>query len=129
MFSAPSKSRQIPKIRYMGVSENSAHIKIKIKMPNLSQEPPASSEAPSLELEDMVVLCIFKIQVGSHNSENGRIQDQQPYKNQYQDAKPQSGTSSVTYGSISRLRGHGFCLHLKIKTESRNLKQGCIKDQ
>ena len=33
----------------------------KIKLPNSSQEPSASSKAPSLDLKDMYVLCNFKI--------------------------------------------------------------------
>ena len=45
----------------MGVSETSDHIQIMIKMPNLSQKPPASSKALKKDLKDMDVLCIFKI--------------------------------------------------------------------
>ena len=36
-------------------------IRIMIKMPNLSQEPPASSKAPDEDLKEMDVLCTFKI--------------------------------------------------------------------
>ena len=45
----------------MGVSKTSDHIQIKIKVPNHSQEPPASSKAPNEDLKDMEALCIFKI--------------------------------------------------------------------
>ena len=45
----------------MGVSKTSDHIKIKIKMPNPSQEPPASSKAPNEDLKDINILCTFKI--------------------------------------------------------------------
>ena len=38
------------------------HIK-KIKMPNPSQEPPASSKAPNEDLKDIDVLCTFKIKI------------------------------------------------------------------
>ena len=41
-------------------------IKIKIKMPNSSQEPPASSIAPNEDLKDINVLCSFKIKMESH---------------------------------------------------------------
>merc|ERR1712081_127224 len=47
MFFAPSKSRKRNKIRIMDVSKTTDLIEIKIKMPNPSQEPPASSEAPN----------------------------------------------------------------------------------
>ena len=39
----------------------SDNIYIKIKMPNPSQEPTASSKAPNEDLKDMDVLCTFKI--------------------------------------------------------------------
>ena len=45
----------------MGVPKTSDHFKIKIKMQNPSQEPPASSKAPNEDLKDMDVLCAFKI--------------------------------------------------------------------
>ena len=47
----------------MGISKTSGHIQIKIKMPNPSQEPPASSKAPDKDLKDMDVLCTFKIKI------------------------------------------------------------------
>ena len=50
----------------MGEPKTSAHIKIMIKMQNLSQEPPASSIAPNQDLDD---LCTFKIILDSRNSE------------------------------------------------------------
>ena len=49
-------------------SKTSDHIQIKIKMPNPSQEPPASSKAPNEDLKDMDVLCTFKIKIQSQNS-------------------------------------------------------------
>ena len=47
----------------MGVSKTSDHIQIKIKMPNPSQEAPASLKAPIEDLKDMDVLCTFKIKI------------------------------------------------------------------
>merc|ERR1712081_108768 len=61
MFFAPSKSSERAKIRHMVVQKTSDHIKINIRMPNSSQEPPASSKAPNEDLKDMDVLCTFKI--------------------------------------------------------------------
>ena len=49
-----------------GVSNTSNHIQIKIKMPNPSQEPPASSIDPNEDLKDINVLCSFKIKMESH---------------------------------------------------------------
>merc|ERR1712112_583977 len=63
--------------------------------------------------EDTMVLCTFKIKIESQNSEYGCTKDQRPYPNQYQDAKPQSGTSSVLQSPRLGLRGHGCSLHLQ----------------
>ena len=99
----------------MGVSKTSDHIQIKIKMPNPSQEPPASSKAPNEDLEDMDVLCTFKIKIESLNSDHGCIKDQWPYPNQDQDAKPQSGSSSILQSPKWELKGHIYSLHLQSK--------------
>merc|ERR1712025_1425725 len=61
----------------------------------------------------MDVLCTFKIKIESQNSEYGCTKDQSLYPNQYQDAKPQSGTSSVLQSPRSGLKGHGCSLHLQ----------------
>ena len=60
----------------MGTSKASDHIKIKIKMPNLSQEPPASSKAPNEDSKDMDVLCTFNIKIESQNLDHECIKDQ-----------------------------------------------------
>ena len=72
----------------MGISKTNDHIQINIKMPNPSQEPPASSTAPNKDLKDIDVLCTFKIKIGSQNSDQGYIKDQWPYPNEDQDAEP-----------------------------------------
>ena len=76
MFLAPSKSRYRAKIMIMAISKTSDHIKIKIKMPNLSQEPPASSKAQNQDLEDMDVLCTLKMKIKSQKSGHRYIKDQ-----------------------------------------------------
>ena len=63
MFFAPSKSRYSAKIRIMGISKTSDHIKIKIKMQNPSQELLASSKAPNQDLNEMEVLFPFKTKI------------------------------------------------------------------
>ena len=65
----------------MVVSKTSVHVQIKIKMPNPSQEPPATSKAPNEDLKDMDVLCTFKIKIESQNLDHGFIKDELPYPN------------------------------------------------
>ena len=60
----------------MVLPKTSDHIQIKIKMPNPSQEPPASSKAPNEDSKDMDVLCTFKIKIESQISVYGSIKDQ-----------------------------------------------------
>ena len=49
----------------MGVLKTSDNIQIKIKMPNPSQKPSASSKAKNEDLKDIDALCTFKIQIES----------------------------------------------------------------
>ena len=71
---------------------NSYYIQIKKNMSNASQEPPVPSKAQNKDIEDIDVLCTFKIKIESQNLDHGCVKDQWPYMNQDQDAKPQSGT-------------------------------------
>ena len=50
MFFVPSKPRYRAKIHIMVVSKTSGHIQIKIKMSNLSHDPPAYFKAPNEDL-------------------------------------------------------------------------------
>ena len=113
----------------MCVPKTSDHIQINIRMPNPSQEPPASSKAPNEDLKDMDVLCTFKIKIESQNLEYVCTKDQWPYQNQYQDAKPQSGTSSLLQSPKTGFKGKRCSLHLQIKIEHLNLEYRYIKDQ
>ena len=63
MFFTPSKSKWRTKNQNKGVSKTIDHIKIKIKVPNPSQEPPASSKAPTKDLKDIDVFCTVKIKI------------------------------------------------------------------
>ena len=45
-----------------------------IKMPNSSQEPPASSKAPNGDLKDKDVLCTFKIWIIGISKTSDHIQ-------------------------------------------------------
>ena len=59
----------------MGVSKTSDHIKIKIKMSNPSQEPPAPTKATDQDLKDWDGLCTFKMKMESQNFEYWCIKD------------------------------------------------------
>ena len=111
----------------MSISKTSDDIQIKIKMLNPSQEAPASSKAPNEDLKDMDVLCTFKIKIESKKSDHECIKHHWPYPNQDQDAKPQSGTSSILQSPESGLKSQGGSLHLHINLENENSDQGPIK--
>merc|ERR1711954_392899 len=76
-----SKIKRESKILIIGISKTSYHIPIKIKMPNPSEEPPASSKAPKEDLKDMDVLCTLKFKIKSQNSDHGRVKNQLPNPN------------------------------------------------
>ena len=99
--------------RNISVSNTSDHIQINIKMPNPSQEPPASPKAPNKDLKNMDVPCTFKIKLESPNLEHECIKDKWLYPNRDQDAKPKSGTSSILKSPKSGLKRHGCSLHLE----------------
>ena len=82
----------------MGISKTSDHNQIKIKMPNPSHEPPASSKAQNKDLKDMNILCTFTIKIEGQNFQYGCIKNPWPYPNQDQDAKPQSRSPSILKG-------------------------------
>ena len=87
----------------MGKVKINYHIKNKIKIPNPSQEPQASSKAPNQDVKDKDVLCIFKIKLNSQNSEHQYGKDQLQYPNQDQGAQTQLGISSILQKSKSGL--------------------------
>ena len=97
----------------MGVSKTNDHNPIKIKIPNPSQEPPVSSTLQNQDIKDTESLCTFKIKIRSQNVKQRCINDNWPYPSQDQDAKPQSGASSVLQSPKWGLKGHGCSLHLQ----------------
>ena len=97
----------------MCVSKTSAYIRIKIKMPNPSQELPLSSKAPNQDFKEIDVLCTFKIKIESQNSDHGCTRDYWPHPNQDQNAKPQSGTNSILQSPKAGIKEHGCSLHLQ----------------
>ena len=109
-------------------TKDSFHIQIKIKIPNPSQEPPASSKVLNEDLKDINVLCTFNIKIESQNSNHGYIKDQWPYTNHEPDAKPKSGTSRILQSPKWGLQGHGYSLRFQNQVREPKLDHGCIKD-
>ena len=97
----------------MVVSNTSDHIQIKIKMPNSNQKPSSILQTLNQDLKDMDVLCTFKAKGLTQDLEHGYVKDQGPYSNQDQDAKTQSGTSSILQSPESGLEGYGWPLNLQ----------------
>ena len=95
------------------------HIQIKIKMPNPSQEPPASSKAPNEDLKDMDVLCNFKIKTETQNLDIMYIKMPNPS----QDPPASSKAPNEDFKDM-----YVLCT-FKIKIESQNSEYGCTKDQ
>ena len=93
-------------------------------MPTPSQEPPVSSKAPNQDLEDMDVLCTFKIKIEtkiwitdvSKPSDHITKKIQMPNPSQ---EPPES----------SKAPNKDVLCTFKIKIESQNLEHGCINDQ
>ena len=120
------KSRKRAKIWINCVSGTIDHIQIKIKIPKPSQEPHSSSKVPNQNLEDIDVLCTFKIKIESQNLELGCNKNQWPYPNQDKDPKPQSRSSEVPNQDLN---DKDVLWTFKIKIESQNSDHGCIKTQ
>merc|ERR1712081_46941 len=106
----------------MCVPKTSDHIQINIKMPNPSQEPPASSKAPNQDLKDMDVLCTFKIKIESQiwnigvpkTSDHIQINIRMPHPSQEPPASSKAPNED--------LKDMDVLCTFKIKIESQNLK-------
>ena len=97
----------------MGATKSNDHIQIQIQIPTSSQEPPVSSNAPNPDLQNIYVLCTFKIKIESKNLYHRSIKDKSPYPYQDQNAEPQSGSSSILQSLKLGLKEHGCSLHLQ----------------
>ena len=112
----------------MGVSKTSDHIQITIKMPNPSQEPPASSKAPNEDLKDMDVLCTFnfkivKIGIMAKSKTSDHIQIKIKLPNPSQEPPASSKAPNQD------LKDMDLLCTFKIKIESLDFEHGCIKYQ
>ena len=112
----------------MGVSKTSDHIKINIKMPNPSQEPPASSKVTNEDLKDMDVLCSFKIKWSKiwymgvpKTSGHIQIKIQMP--------NPIPEPPAYSKAPNEDLKDMDVLCNFKIKIESHKLDYWCIKQQ
>ena len=98
-------------------------------MPTTSQESPASTKTPNLDLKDMYALCTSKIKREGQNSKHGGLKDQLPYQNKYQNAKPPSGVPSISENPNQDIKDTDVLCTFKTKIESQNSNHGCIKDK
>ena len=112
----------------MGLSKTSDNIQIEIKMPNPSQEPPASSKAPNQDLKDMDVHCTFKIKIESKNLDHGYIKGQWPYPNKIKMQNPTQEPPAPIKAQNQDLKDMDVLCAFKIKVENPNLDHGSIKD-
>ena len=111
----------------MSISKTSNQIQIKIKMPNTSQEPWASSKDPSQDLEDMDVLCTFKVKIVSQKLEHGYSKDQWPYPKQDERPVFSQEPPVSSKAQIQKLKDMDLLCNYKIKIESQHSKPGISK--
>ena len=128
MIFALWKSRYRAKIRNKVALKTSDHNQIKIKMPNPSQEPPASSKAYNQGLNDIDDLCTLKSKIKGQNFKHWCVKDQTQYPNQDQYSKPQLGTSSVLQSLKSLLKENRCSFHIQNLWKPRNMQHWCFKD-
>ena len=122
MLFAPSKIWLRANILNRGILKTTNDITIKVKMLSSSQEPPASSKAPNDDLKDMDALCTFKSKIERRNSNYGFIKDEGLYRNEDQDDKLHSGTTSVLQSPKWGLKGHGCSLHHQKQDREPNFR-------
>merc|ERR1711954_448753 len=113
----------------MVVSKTNDHIPIKNKMPNLSQDPPASSKAPNEDLKDMDVLCTFKIKLESKIwiMDISKTIDHIHLKIKIPNPIQEPPASSKAPNQD--LKDMDVLCTFKIKIESQNLEYGCTEDE
>ena len=99
-------------------------------MPNHSKEPPASSRAPNRDLKDIDVLCTFNIKIESQNSDywcDRARTDHIQIKIKMPNPSQEPPVSSKAHNEV--LKDKDVLCTFKIKKESHNLENGCLKDQ
>ena len=112
----------------MGVPKTIDHIKIKIKMPNPSQEPPASSKAPNQDLKDMDILCTSKIKLESNNSKMGVSKTSDNIKIKIKIPNPSQEPPAYSKAQNQDLKDMDVLWTFEIKIKCQFLEHICIKD-
>merc|ERR1711954_358816 len=113
----------------MGVPKTSDHIQINVRMPNPSQEPPASSKAPNQALKGMDVICTFKIKIESQNLANGVPKTSDHVQINIRMPNPCQEPPASSKAPNQDLKDMDVLCTFQIKRGSQNLNHGCIKDQ
>ena len=112
-----------------GYIKDHDHIQIKIKMPNPSQEPPASSKAPNKDLKDIDVLCTLKIKMENQNSDHGCIKTNDHIQIKIKMPNPSQEPPASSKAPNEDLNDIYVLCTFKIEIESQNMDHGYIKDQ
>ena len=128
MFFVPAISRLRAKILNMGISKTGDPFQIKIKVPNPSQIPTASSKALNEDLKDMDVLCTLKIKLYSQNSDHGCGKDQRPYPNKFKVPSPTQEPSAFSKAQNEDFQDLDVLCTFKIKRERQDLECGWSKN-
>ena len=113
----------------MVVSKTNDHIQIKIKIPNPSQDPPASSEAPNEDLKDKDVLCTFKSRWRAEIQSMSVSKTKDNIRLMIKMLNPSQEPPASSKAPNEDLKDIDVLCTFKIKIESQNSDHGCIKDQ
>merc|ERR1711954_351397 len=108
----------------MCVPKTSDHIQINIRMPNPSQEPPASSKAPNEDLKDMDVLCTFKIKIKSKIQHMGVPKTSDHIQINIRMPTPSQEPPASSKAPDEDLKDMDVLCTFKIKIESQNSEYG-----
>ena len=111
----------------MGVPKTSDHIQIEIKMPNYSQEPPASSKARSKDLKDMDVHCTFKSIKRAKIQIIGVSEGSYHFQIKIKMTNPSKEPLASSRASNEDLKDVDVLWTFKIKLESQNSDHECKK--
>ena len=95
-------------------------MQINIKMPNPSWEPPASSKAPNEDLEDMDVLCTFKIKIESQSLSIGVLNNRGHIQINIKMTNPSQEPPASSKAPNEDLKDMDVLCTFKIKIESQN---------
>ena len=123
------KIKTLSQIRIKGVSKTSEHIKIKIKMPNLSEETLVSSKASNQDLKDMDVLCTFKSRQGAKLLNPGVSKTSYHIQININIPTPSQKPPASSKAQNKSLKNMGVLCTFRIKIETQNLEGRSTNDQ